>query len=34
MSLFVLPEKIIPAGYWLGRLSGVVLIIGGITTLL
>ena len=34
LSLFVLLEKVLPAGHRIGRLSGVVLIIWGITTVL
>lgn len=33
-ALFVLPEKVLPAGYRMGRLSSVVLIICGITIVL
>ena len=34
LAIFVLLEKIIPAGHWIGRLSGVILIVWGITIIL
>ena len=34
LSLYVLLEKIVPAGHWIGRLSGVILVIWGIAILL
>ena len=34
LALFVLLEKVIPAGHWIGRLSGVILIVWGIAIIL
>lgn len=34
LALFVLLEKVIPAGHWIGRLSGVILIAWGIAIIL
>jgi predicted metal-binding membrane protein len=34
LALFILLEKVLPAGHRMGRLSGVVLIIWGITIVL
>ncbi len=34
IALFVLAEKLVPAGHWIGRGAGVVLVIWGVATLL
>jgi len=33
LALFVLLEKVVPAGHWVGRFSGIALIIWGTTIL-
>jgi predicted metal-binding membrane protein len=34
LALFVLLEKVAPAGHWVGRFSGIALIVWGATILL
>ena len=34
IALFVLAEKLLPAGHWIGKGAGVLLVVWGIATLL